>query len=118
MAVTEFFIERVCEQLPSELSISIKKLFGEALVCSGDYLVGLITDDVLYLKADTLCRKKFEEYGMRQMENSRPSCDGLIYYEVSEPMYSEPEMLIQAIKLATDVVQRNKQSAAQQELVL
>ncbi|MFL0797748.1 MAG: TfoX/Sxy family protein [Cellvibrionaceae bacterium] len=118
MAVSQAFIDNVKQQLSADLPVSIRPLFGEALVCCDDTLVGLITDDVLYIKADSSCREAFDRLGLVQMENNPVSCDGLIYYEISESVFSDSETLMHVIQTAVDVARRSKSLSRQQELAL
>ncbi len=118
MAVSQAFIDKVRQQICADLPIAIRPLFGEALVCCDDILVGLITDDVFYIKADSSCRKEFDRLGLLQMENNPVSCDGLIYYEISESVFSNSEILMHVIQTAVDVASRSKSLSRQQELAL
>ena len=81
--------------------VTSRKMFGGYGVYLDGTIVGLIADDVFYLKANKKTESEFEKIGSKPFEYSR---DGkkynMSYWHVSEDMLESPDELKFYVELA------------------
>ena len=65
------FIEYLHEVFELLGPITVRKMFGGYGIYHGGLMFGLVSDDTLYLKADTRNSKYFEEEGLGQFEYNK-----------------------------------------------
>jgi DNA transformation protein len=77
------FVEHLLELLAGFGTTQARRMFGGVGIFRDDLMFGLVSGDVLYLKADDTTRHQFESRGLKQFSYVRQGkpCH-LSYYEV------------------------------------
>ena len=86
MPATKGFLDLVLEKLASLGTVTGKSMFGEFGVFHEGEMFGLISNDVLYLKADDSNR---EDYVSRGSNQYKP----MPYFRVPHDIFEDPEEL-------------------------
>lgn len=71
MAVSEEFLQYVCDQLHEVGEITTRRMFGGAGIYHGDKFFALVDNDELYFKVDSATRPRFEQGGCHAFEPSK-----------------------------------------------
>jgi DNA transformation protein len=110
MAKTTAFVEHLRELLSLTPGITIRPMFGGFGVSHGGKMVGIIDDDVLYLKVDDETRARFDERKLPPF--SYPSKKGPMempqYRRAPDECVDDAETLREWLKLSIAVVARGK----------
>jgi DNA transformation protein len=91
----EGFLEFVAEQMAGIGPVTVRKMFGGAGVFRGDRMIGLIADDLLYLRTDLESAPEFEARGMTPFvysKRGRPV--SMSYYRAPEECLEDPEEMM------------------------
>lgn len=83
------YLQEVFEQFGP---IRAKRMFGGYGIYHDELMFALVSDEMLYLKADDLCREAFEQAGLSQFEY--PKNGKLVkmsYYQAPEEIMEDPE---------------------------
>ena len=82
MPVSEEYLEYVLDQITIEGDISARSMFGGYGVFMDNKMFGIVSDDVLYLKADNQNRQDYERAGMHPFRPYKDQSRIMSYYEV------------------------------------
>lgn len=89
--------------------IQIRRMFGGHGVFHDGLMIGLVADDVLYLKADGDSVHEFSARGLPQfVYNKRGTPTGMSYYQAPEEIFDDPDEATHWGKLAYDAALRSK----------
>ena len=106
MPVSESYLIFVQDQLSKLGPIQIKKMFGGASLYFDNLIFGLIDDDTLYFKADTITKSAYSEQSMPQfapyMKNLNKPMP-MPYWQVPEEVLNDPDVLFEWAKIAIQV---------------
>ena len=90
-------------------TVYARRMFGALGLFAGDAMVGIVVDDLIYLKTDEATRKDFIAegtgpfvYRMRTGEDVSMS-----YYELPERLYDEPEEFAEWVRRAYAVAENS-----------
>jgi DNA transformation protein len=109
MVASASFAEFLREQLEPVGSIAIRRMFGKSGVFCGGVMIGMVTDDQLYLRVDDGNRAFFKEAADAPPLNykKRGATIDLAFWRIPERLFDEPEELItwarEALKAARRV---------------
>ena len=90
--------------------VRIRRMFGGAGIFWEEVMVGLISDERVYLKADELTKSAFEAEGSKPFSFAMKSGEivAMNYLELPERLYDEPEELCTWALAARDAARRAK----------
>ncbi|WP_207481375.1 TfoX/Sxy family protein [Arenibaculum pallidiluteum] len=91
--------------------VTARRMFGGWGLRCGGLFFAIVSDDVLYLKADDVTRARFEAEGL---EPFRPMADrpALPYYPPPDDALEDPEALLPWARLAVEAARRTRDAAA------
>lgn len=90
-------------------SVQIRRMFGGYGVFHDGLMIGLVADEVLYLKADAASAATFTERGLAQfVYNKKGKPTGMSYYQAPEEMFDDPDEALDWGRLAYDAALRAK----------
>ena len=101
----EFALEQLRRVRPD---IRDRSMFGGVGVYAGDLFFALIASDTLYFKVDDSNRSAFEARGLGPFRPYGPDGEVMQYYEVSEAILEDPEMLRSWAEAAIEVARRKR----------
>ena len=93
MAISDEFAEFVVDQLSGWSEVSVRKMFGEAGLCCGGVMFGLIADDVAYLKVDDSSRDDFVKAGSSAFQPYPDKAVTMSYYEIPADVLADRDEL-------------------------
>lgn len=96
MVASDSFAEFLREQLAPLGRISMRRMFGKTGVFCDGLMLGMVTDDLLYLRVDAHNRAAFEEAASApplNYEKQGRTID-LAFWRVPERLYDEPAELV------------------------
>lgn len=106
------FVEFLKEVLGVLGPVRSRRMFGGYGIFHDDLMIGLVADDVLYLKGDDQSAESFTAKGLSQFEYVK---NGKImkmsYYMAPEEIYDDPEEAKRWASLAYDAALRSKKPA-------
>ena len=109
MAVSPGYQTFVLDQLRRVLAgVRAKRMFGGVGLYSEESFIGLIDDDVLYLKVDDETRPDFEQRGLRPFQPFGEGSAAMQYYQLPEDLLEDPEALRPWAEGAVAVARRAK----------
>jgi DNA transformation protein and related proteins len=91
--------------------IVLRRMFGGEGIFAGDLMLGLIFDDVIYLKTDDKTRPAYLAEGCKPFTFAKPSQRRTVvsnYYTLPDRLYDEPEELARWARDAEAIVARSK----------
>jgi DNA transformation protein len=95
MAVSDNFLAYILEQLADLGRVHSRRMFGGVGIYSGEFFIGLLVDNTLYLRADDSNR---DDYLRRAMLPFRPFRDrpeySMSYYQVPADVIEDAEALV------------------------
>jgi DNA transformation protein and related proteins len=94
MAVSDEFLAYVLDQLAGWGGVSARKMFGGAGLYRDGKMLGLVADDVAYLKVDDSNRGDFVQAGSSPFKPYPDKTTTMSYYEVPCEILEQPEELI------------------------
>ncbi len=103
------FVEHLKEIFSGFGDIRSRRMFGGFGLFHNDLMVGLIADDVLYLKADDVSAKSFTDKGLTAFEyvkNGKPM--RMSYILAPEEIFDDPEEAERWVSLAYEAAIRSK----------
>lgn len=106
------FVEYLTEVFAGFGPIRPKRMFGGYGLFHDDLMIGLVADDVLYLKADGESASRFSEKGLSQFEyvkQGKPM--KMSYFMAPEEIFDDPEEAGRWASLAYDAALRAKKPA-------
>ncbi len=95
MPTSDSIIEFLKETLAPLGAVSVRRMFGGAMVYINGAAVGLIDDDIVYFKADDLTKAMFEVEGQGPFVyegQTRPVT--MSYWRIPERLYDEPDEML------------------------
>jgi len=90
-------------------TVFARRMFGALGLFSGDVMVGIVIDDVIYLKTDEKTRPRFLAEGMEPFVYSKRTGEEIVlsYYTVPDRLYDEPEEFAEWVRAAYAVAERS-----------
>jgi len=89
--------------------ISSRKMFGGHGIYHDDVIIGLVANEMLYLKVDSVSVARFEEYGLTQFTYPKgKKLVGMSYYLAPEEALEDPSEMREWAKLAYDAALRSR----------
>ena len=103
------FVEFLHEQFAEFGKITSKRMFGGHGIFYQDLMIGLVADDVLYLKTDKDSEARFLSAGSQPfMYNKAGKLVKMSYYEAPPETLDDPEEMKDWAGLAFDAACRSK----------
>jgi len=85
------FVKYLAEAFRDFGSVTTRKMFGGHGVFFDGVMIGLVADDILYLKADALTVPKFVDCGLSQFQYPKgDKMVGMSYYLAPEEALDDP----------------------------
>lgn len=107
MANSQEFIDYVKELLAGMPELRSRAMFGGMSIYSGDYMFGIIADDVLYIRVDDESRAAFEAEGCEPlMVTMKGKSQPMSYYNLPESALDAPEDAMHWARLGMDAALR------------
>jgi len=106
------FVEYLKEVLSGVGDVRARRMFGGYGLFHNDLMIGLVADDVLYLKADGQSAKSFSDKGLEQFEyikNGKPM--KMSYFMAPEEIFDDPTEARKWVSLAYDAALRSRKPA-------
>jgi DNA transformation protein len=101
------FVEYLKEAFREFGPISVRKMFGGHGVFFDRVMIGLVADDMLYLKADPHTIQRFEGRGLAQFKYAKgDKVVGLSYYLAPEEALEDPSVMREWAGLAYEAALR------------
>lgn len=103
------FIEFLKEVLSVMGPVRSRRMFGGYGLFHNDLMIGLVADDILYLKGDDKSAESFTARGLGQFEyvkNGKPM--KMSYFMAPEEIYDDPDEAKRWASLAYDAALRSK----------
>lgn len=110
MALSAEYAAFVEELFAAAFPVRIKRMFGGAGIFWDELMIGLVSDERIYLKADDTTKADFEAEGAKPFVFTQKSGDivAMSYLELPERLYDEPDELRAWALKARDVAVRSK----------
>jgi DNA transformation protein and related proteins len=105
--VSSNVVDLLSEMLRPLGTVSVRRMFGGAMVYVDGVALGLLDGDVLYLKADDTNKGMFEAEGQGPFVyegKTRPVA--MSYWRVPERLYDEPDEMAEWARAALEVARR------------
>jgi DNA transformation protein len=96
MVASDSFAEFLCEQLGSLGRITMRRMFGKTGVFCDGFMLGMVTDNTLYLRVDDHNQAAFKEaasFPPLSYEKKGRSID-LAFWRAPERLFDEPDELL------------------------
>jgi DNA transformation protein and related proteins len=108
MVASDSFAEFLREQLASLGHITTRRMFGKTGVFCGSLMLGMVTDNVLYLRVDDGNREAFKEAEASPPLNyrKRGSTIDLSFWRAPERLFDEPDELVSWARIALEAAGR------------
>lgn len=103
------FVDSVTVRLAAYRAVTARRMFGSMGIFIDGIMIGLVSDDVLYLKTDDGNRGDFEDAGMAPfgyLRRGQPAT--LPYWRVPDAVFDDPETLATWAEKAHDAARRAK----------
>jgi DNA transformation protein and related proteins len=96
MVASDAFAEFLREQLAPLGHVTVRRMFGKSGVFCDGVMLGMVTENTLYLRVDDLNRETFHEAAAFPPLNyaKKGSTIDLAFWRVPERLYDEPEEFI------------------------
>ena len=96
MVASDAFAEFLHEQLAPLGPITVRRMFGKSGVFCDGVMLGMVTENTLYLRVDELNRETFREAASFPPLNytKKGSAIDLSFWRVPERLFDEPEEFI------------------------
>jgi DNA transformation protein and related proteins len=104
MAASNSIIEFLKDALAPLGAVSVRRMFGGAMVYIDGAAVGLLDDDIVYFKADDTTKVMFEVEGLGPFVyegQTRPVT--MSYWRIPERLYDEPDEMVDWARAALGV---------------
>ncbi|HEY9217095.1 MAG TPA: TfoX/Sxy family protein [Phenylobacterium sp.] len=108
MALSSGFLDYVLEQFETLGGVSSRRMFGGAGLYRDGLFFGLVSSDVLYLKADDENRPQFEAVGAAQFNPfpDKPGMGSMSYYAAPVEVLEQPDELAEWARRALGAAAR------------
>ncbi len=107
MAFSASFADMIVEALAPLGNITVKRIFSSGGVYCDGTLLGIASDDVLYLKADATTQSAFANEGCRQfIAQAQTRAMAMPYWSVPERLYDETDELVEWARTSLEVARR------------
>jgi DNA transformation protein and related proteins len=107
MPISDGFIELLKDALSGFGPMSVRRMFGGAGLYADGVMFGLVTDDILYLKADEATKGAFEAEGLGPfLYSARGRSVTMSYWRAPERLLDDPEEMMGWARTALGVAQR------------
>ena len=102
MVASADFAEFLKEQLAALGYIAMRRMFGKTGVFCDGLMLGMVTDNMLYLRVDDENREAFKEAAASPPLNYRKqgSTIDLAFWRAPERLYDEPDELVNWARIA------------------
>ncbi len=101
------FVEYLKEAFRDFGPISVRKMFGGHGIYYDGVMIGLVADDVLYLKVDAASAPKFLEHGLSQFKYPKgDKLVGMSYYQAPAEALEDPTEMREWAQLAYEAALR------------
>ena len=108
MAVSSHFADMLTEALAPLGRVAIRRMFGGGGVYCDGTIIGLVADDVLYLKADETTKGPFEAEGCGPfVYHGKGKPIAMSYWRVPERLLDEPDEMVAWARTALGVARRS-----------
>ena len=90
-------------------TVYARRMFGGLGLFSGDAMVGIVIDDLIYLKTDENTRQDYIAEGAGPFVYRKRTGEGvsMSYYELPERLYDEPEEFAEWVRRAYAVAENS-----------
>jgi DNA transformation protein len=108
MVASHSFAEFLLEQLAPLGRVSLRRMFGKTGVFSDGVMLGMVTDNMLYLRVDDDNRAAFDEaraFPPLNYEKKGNAID-LSFWRAPERLFDEPDELVAWARLALAAARR------------
>ncbi len=103
------FVEYLKELFVEFGSVSAKKMFGGHGIFYDGLMIGLVADEMLYLKVDKRSEAEFKNRGLGQFQYPKgDKMVGMSYYLAPEEALDDPSEMRNWAQLAYDAALRSK----------
>lgn len=110
------FVEYLVEVFESFGPIRARRMFGGHGIFHDDLMIGLVADDVLYLKIDKQTQDYFKEMGLPQFEYSKNGkVMKMSYCRAPDEIFDDPEVASMWATRAYDAAMRGKRVRPKQK---
>jgi DNA transformation protein len=108
MVASDSFAEFLREQLAPLGRVAMRRMFGKTGVFCDGVMIGMVTDNMLYLRVDEHNRAAFAEAGSSPPLNYRKKGQtiDLAFWRAPERLYDEPDELVAWARLALAAARR------------
>ena len=112
MALSAEYAAFVEELFAPAFSVRIKRMFGGAGIFWDELMIGLISDERIYLKVDASTQADFEAEGSKAFVFTQKSGEivAMSYLELPERLYDEPDEMRAWALVAREAALRAKNS--------
>ncbi len=94
MATSTEFLELVTELMAGVGAVKARRMFGGAGIFFGPHMIGLVADDLLYLRSDGEDAFEFQERGLKPFIYSKGGKPvTMSYYLAPEECLDDPEVM-------------------------
>ncbi len=103
------FIDFLHEAFAEFGPIQPRKMFGGHGIFHGGVMIGLVSDECLYLKADAETESRFVERGLEQFTYAKGNKRvGMSYYQAPEEALEDPAEMVAWARLAFEAALRSR----------
>jgi len=103
------YIEFLKEMFAEFGDIRARKMFGGHGIYHNDLMIGLVADDMLYLKVDAVSVRQFNDRGLTQfMYQKGQKMVGMSYYQAPEEALEDPSEMRHWAALAYEAALRSR----------
>lgn len=108
MVASDSFAEFLQEQLAPLGRVTLRRMFGKSGVFCDGAMLGIVSDNMFYLRVDDLNREAFAEAASTPPLNyaKRGSVIDLAYWRAPERLFDEPDELVAWARLALAAARR------------
>lgn len=108
MVASDSFAEFLREQLAPLGRVTLRRMFGKIGVFCDGVMLGMVTDNMLYLRVDDLNRTAFAEAASAPPLNyaKKGSLIDLAFWRAPERLFDEPDELVEWARLALAAARR------------
>lgn len=101
------FVDHLHEVFRDFGSIGVRRMFGGYGIYHGGVMFALVSDEVLYLKADDATAAFFESRGLGRFQYRKSGAVvSLSYFEAPEEIFDDPEAALEWARRAYDAALR------------
>lgn len=107
MTASDSIVELLKEVLAPLGAVTVRQMFGGAMVYINGVALGLLDNDVLYLKADDTNKGMFEAEGQGPfVYEGKTKPVAMSYWRVPERLYDEPDEMAEWARAALQAARR------------